>query len=152
MQETRRTHTEMRELADKARDEVRRLQAQLDEVSSRLGMYDRAAMALEAVHPELADTPRDPAPGEIDASHFKTATGSTKGAVLDWLGRNPGQWFLIDAINRNLVDAGLLQGTPEANENRVRVATVRLAKDGHLETKKGHGRAHFYRIKSEGTA
>jgi hypothetical protein len=147
----------MREGADKARSDIQHLQAELEEAQSRFKRFDGAATALEAVHPDLREqAPREEhmTPRILDFTSVDDAPMSTKDAVRDFLGRYPGQWFLTGDVNKNLVDSGLVKGTYEETENRVRVAMIRLAKgeNAELETKKGPGRALFYRIKEKGTA
>ena len=53
----------------------------------------------------------------------------------------------IADILRAVVGEGLLAGSPGANDNRVKVATIRLEKDGVLERRKGPGRGYLFHVR-----
>lgn len=131
---------------------ARELQEQANDHAARGARYLDAAMALAAL-PEMTSV--QPSQDETDRPPIESATAdaperdrvSSKEAVERILRSSPG-WLTIAQVTERAVAERLLAGDFAANENRVKVATIRLERDGVLERRPGAGRAYEFRVAS----
>lgn len=139
-------------------------QVRADEHKTRADRYAEAATALGALL-QVSDTPDEspaatsdqtgdsdakPPTPEIDEQRVAAVAAverdrvSSKEAVQQILKRSG--WMTIAQVTEQAVHEKLLAGDFSTNENRVKVATIRLERDGALERRPGPGRAFEFRI------